>query len=163
MAVSRMVLFILIGIFGGQSVYYFTALPEKVASHFDAAGTPDGWMSRNSFIWLEVILLAVLAFQFLALPYLIEKLPNSSMNIPNKDHWLSDEMRVETFAFIRRYLEWFAAVSLLLFILINQFVYTANIERQNLQSGKVWSILIVYFVFVTVWLVKFVRHFTIKA
>jgi uncharacterized membrane protein len=162
MAFSRMLLFILIGIFVAQSVYYFTALPEKVASHFDGTGTPDGWMSRSGFIALEAIILAILAFQFLALPYLIEKLPNSFMNIPHKDHWLSDERRVETFAFMRRYLEWFAAVSLLLFILINQLVYAANIERQNLQSGKMWVILVGYFVFVAVWLVMFVRHFSVK-
>lgn len=159
---SRMALFLLIGIFAAQALYYFPTLPDKVASHFDGSGSPNGWMSKTSFFALEVIILTMLVFEFMGLPYLIEKMPNSLVNIPNRNHWLSNERRAETFTFIRRYFDWFAVGSLGLFILINQLVYGANIERRNLPSLEVWGILIVYFVFVIVWLVKFVRHFSLK-
>lgn len=163
MPISRIILFVLIGIFAAQTFYYFPTLPEKVASHFDGSGAPNRWMSKDSFLILESLILAILVFQFIGLPYLIEKLPNSLTNIPNRDHWLSEERRADTFGFIRRYFDWFAVVSFGLFVVVNQLVYSANIERQNLPGAKMWPILIVYFVFVIVWLVKFVKHFRVKA
>ncbi|MGB7208055.1 MAG: DUF1648 domain-containing protein [Pyrinomonadaceae bacterium] len=162
MPLSRIIFYLLIGIFTAQTVYYFPALPDKVASHFDGSGSPDGWMSKNGFIVLEVIILSILVFQFVGLPYLIEKLPNSLVNIPNKDYWLATERKAGTFAFIRQYFDWFAVGSLGLFVLVNQLVYSANIERQNLPSAKMWAILIVYFAFVIFWLIRFIRHFTVR-
>ena len=35
----------------------YARLPPRMASHFDAAGAPDAWMSRGAFVtlWLAII------------------------------------------------------------------------------------------------------------
>lgn len=160
---ARILIFLLLGLFVGQAMYYFSALPEHIASHFDGAGNPDGWMSRSSFFGLQAVLLVLLVTEFLVLPYIIERMPDSLINIPNKHHWLSVERRRETFGTIRRYLEWFAVATLTLFLFVNQLLYTANIEHKNLSGPWMWTILIVYFLFVIVWLIKFAMQFRVKS
>lgn len=36
----------------GLSWYFYPQLPERVASHWGPTGQPDGWMSRDIFIWI---------------------------------------------------------------------------------------------------------------
>jgi uncharacterized membrane protein len=33
-----------------QQAYYYPKLPDRVASHFDGSGQPDGWMPRRSLV-----------------------------------------------------------------------------------------------------------------
>ncbi len=162
MRLSRIVLLFLIGIFVAQISYYYPNLPETMASHFNGLGEPDGWMSKQSFILLEGVILAVIVFEFALLPLLIEKMPDSLLNLPNKDFWLAKERRAETFLTIRRSFEWFSILLLGLFIEVNQLVFTANINRENLPPGKMWLIIGAFLFFVAFWLINFTRRFRIK-
>lgn len=38
-----------------QAAWYYPQLPEMVASHFGVSGKPDGWMSRQSFLLVELM------------------------------------------------------------------------------------------------------------
>src|SRR5687768_4726464 len=122
MRTSRIIIYFLIGIFLAQSVYYYSALPEKMASHFNAAGEVDGWMSKSSFFIFEGGILLLILAEFTLIPFLIKILPDSLINLPNKDFWLAKERREETFAAIRDYFEWFSILLLALFIAVNQMV-----------------------------------------
>lgn len=80
----------------GQLIYWYPLLPDVVPSHFDGNGNADGSMSRPAY----VALIGALQLLFLVgLPLLgmsIGKLPNSMINIPNKEHWLAPERRDQT-------------------------------------------------------------------
>lgn len=152
----------MIGIFLAQTVYYYSALPEKMASHFNAAGEADGWMSKNSFFIFEGGILLLILAEFTLIPYLIKILPASLINLPNKDFWLAKERRTETFAAIGEYFEWFSILLLALFIAINQLVFRANLKQENLSATAIWLILGAFFAFTIFWLVKFFRRFKIK-
>ena len=46
LAVPLLVLAVAYAVFFGYLAETYSALPAKVASHFDVHGKPDGWMSR---------------------------------------------------------------------------------------------------------------------
>ncbi len=152
----------MIGVFLAHCAYYYPALPAKMASHFNAAGEPDGWMPKNSFFIFEFVILLVILAEFALIPYFIRVLPVSLINLPNRDYWLAEERREETFTAISIYLEWFSILLLTLFIAVNQLVFYANVRSENLSSATMWLILGAFFAFVIFWLVKFIRRFKIK-
>lgn len=161
MRLSRMILFFLIGVFVSQSVYYYPNLPAEMASHFDASGRPNGYLSKESFFVFESFILLLIILEFTFLPWLIGKMPNRLINMPNRDYWFAAERRTETLGVIRHFFEWFSATLLALFIGINQLVFRANLNGENLSSGS-WLILGAFLIFVIVWLIKFVRRFRIE-
>jgi uncharacterized membrane protein len=161
MRISRLILAFLIFGFVGQMLYYFPNLPQLMASHFNSLGEPDGWMSKTSFLIFEMVILFIIIGKFTLLPWLIEKIPNNLINLPNKEHWLAPERRAETFNILRVYFEWFSVGLLSLFIVVNEMVFRANLNRENL-SNAVWIVLVAYLLFVVVWVVKFILQFKIK-
>jgi uncharacterized membrane protein len=161
MSLSRIILaFLVIGLVG-QILYYYPNLPDRMASHFNGAGEPDGWMSRQNFLIFEAVILLLIIAEFSLLPLLIEKMPASLINLPNKTHWLSETNRNATFAVIRQYFEWFSVGLLALFIAVNEMVFRANLNKQPL-SNSIWIVLIVFLFLVGIWLVKFILRFRVK-
>lgn len=146
--------------FIGQLIYYYPNLPEKIASHFNSFGEPDNWMSKSSFVIVEGIILFLIVAEFTLLPLLIEKMPDSLINLPNKDYWLANERRATTFSFIQTYFEWFSVGLLGIFIAINEFVFRANLSQQNL-SNWTWIVLLTFLFFVGIWTFKLLRQFRI--
>lgn len=162
MRIARIIIYFLIGVLLAQCVYYYPSLPEKMASHFDAAGNADGWMSKSSFFIFEAVILLLIMAEFTLVPYIIKMSPRSMINLPNKDFWLAAERREETFAIIKTYFEWFSILLLMLFIAVNQIVFQANIAKQNLSPTAIWLVLGVFFALVIYWLVKFIGRFRMK-
>lgn len=69
-------------------------LPDRVASHFGASGSANGWMSRDGYIAFEI---GMSALVLLGLP-MLSMLANGSgagVNIPHKDYWFQPENRAE--------------------------------------------------------------------
>lgn len=153
-----MILFFLIAVFVSQCVYYYPNLPPEMASHFGANGAANGWMSKEFYFAFMAFVLGLIVFEFTFLPKLIEKMPLSLINMPNREFWFSDENRAETIEIIRHFFEWFSAALLGLFIGINQLVIRANLTHENLSSNS-WLILGAFLIFVVVWLIKFYRRF----
>lgn len=159
MRISRVILILLIVGFISQFVYYYPNLPETIASHYNAAGEADGWMSKQSFIIAEGIILLFIVLEFTLLPSLIEKMPASTLNLPNKEYWLMPERRAELFGKMRIYFEWFAAALLALFIAVNQLVFRANLNKENLSSPAMLTILGIFLAFTIIWLIALTKSF----
>jgi len=142
-----------------QCWYYYPLLPDIVASHFDGAGTPNNWSSKNAFFLIYGLILLLCIGIFLLLPLCFEWLPERSLNLPNKKYWLAPQRRVQTFAFMKLGLLVFGLASLLLGIAVMQEAMIANLQPESDLSDRVWGYLIAYFVFVAVWLAVFIRRF----
>ncbi|MEZ5428051.1 MAG: DUF1648 domain-containing protein [Pyrinomonadaceae bacterium] len=162
MRTARIIIFFLIGVLVAQCVYYYPNLPEKMASHFNAAGEPNGWMSKNVFFIFEAGLLLLILAEFTLIPFLIRRSPAKMINLPNKDYWLAPERRDEAFAVIGNYFDWFSVLLAALFIAVNQLVFQANLARENISPLAIWVVLCGFLAFVIFWLVKFVRRFKIR-
>lgn len=142
----------------GQAVYYFGQLPAVMATHFDGNGVPDGWMTKGSFFTLEFALMCVICVEFLGLPWMIERMPDQWINLPNKSYWLAPERRAFAFEKLRTYFQWFSIALLAIFISVNQLVYCANVTGKNFEPA-IWPLLGAFFAFVTIWLIQFILAF----
>ena len=124
-----------------QLSYWFGKLPAEVPVHFDAAGDPDGWSSRTSLVVLNVILHL---FCLLCLPlagYASRYLPESLINMPNKEYWLSAEKRNETFRVIDSLLVFTSALTSWLFMIIFHMTALVGIgTRDNILPEFGWAI-----------------------
>jgi uncharacterized membrane protein len=116
-------------------------LPPTVASHFDAAGQPNGWMPRETFLILYGATIVGLAVLFVLAGKLLEWVPARWINLPNKAHWLHPSRRAETFAYWRR---WFAAsgCTILAFLIaVMHLAIRANLATPPVLGGAVWGVL----------------------
>ena len=124
---------------------YWPQLPEKMASHFNAGGQPDGWMNKGSFVGLMVLIQFGLAAMMFGIGRLTRVLPPSMINVPNREYWLADERREQTLQDSESMLAWIAAGTSVFLMVIFWLTFDANIgEDQQLNSTISWIALAVY-------------------
>jgi hypothetical protein len=159
MAWAHLILLLLWSGIGLQSLAYYPQLPPVVASHFDAAGTPNGWQSKAMFfgIYWGVSLLMTLAFY--ALPVLLRRLPVAVINLPHRDYWLAPERRQESLASLAVYMHWFGNAMIGLLLVTFELAIEANLRRQNLPPDAMWALLAGFLIFTGAWLVRLYRRF----
>lgn len=71
-------------------------LPDQVAVHFGADGTPNSWSGKFGFMAIMIVLDLMLFALFFFMPALVFRLPPRLINMPNKEYWLSEENMHET-------------------------------------------------------------------
>lgn len=113
-------------------------LPARVASHFNAAGATDGWMSRRAYLWTiggtAVGMTALLLGIFFSMRYI----PKSVINLPHRDYWLAPERRADTFAIIECFGLWMAVLQTLLVLGVHLLVVEANELQPPMLSPAAW-------------------------
>ncbi|GAC1620037.1 MAG: DUF1648 domain-containing protein [Candidatus Acidiferrum sp.] len=143
-----------------QALMYYPQLPRTIASHFSGGGHPNGWQSKPVFFLFFLFSMVIAAFVSFVVPRAFSSLPASQLNLPSKDFWLAPENREGTFRFLEIQLAWFGCV-LLAFLLFSFHVAI----RVNLSPGSSFDSrsfvfgLGVFFIFVIVWMIRFVGHF----
>jgi hypothetical protein len=134
-------------------------LPARVASHFDTAGAPDGWMSRGSYLWsmagISFGLTAILVGVF----YIVRYFPPSTISMPRRDYWLAEERRQETFAFIFEAGVWLATFEAALFLGMHLLVVTANAAQPVRMSSHVWLLMGGFLLAIVGWSCWLMRRF----
>jgi serine/threonine-protein kinase len=89
-------------------------LPDRVATHFDLHGKPNGWMTRAQHVKFSVGVGVGTPVLVVGVFALVRKTKGWGLNIPNKAFWLAPERQQTTFAFLRRHGYWLAG-SLVIF------------------------------------------------
>ena len=108
----RILFFVIVLAAIAQCVHDFPLLPDRLASHFNASGMPNGWMTKTQFMCLyAVVLFPALAIGFWV-PNRIANKPVSKLNLPNKEFWLASDRRADTFAFFASFFAWYGCVFL---------------------------------------------------
>ncbi len=86
-----------------QCLHDFPFLPDRLASHFSAAGHANGWMTKQQFLMTyAVVILPAVALEFL-MPRRIAGTPGNRLRLPNREFWLAPERRAETFAYFQKF------------------------------------------------------------
>ena len=127
---------------------YYDSLENPVGSHFDAQGRIDGWMPKASLVATYVLtqlLLPALLLVIGKLPYI---LPESTINLPNKDYWLAPDQRAETLGTIEAMLAWVSVVTMALMIAIMHVTFLVNLEVTTPTNSLFLVIIITYSVLV---------------
>ena len=143
-----------------QWAHAYPRLPETMASHFAADGTPNGWQPKVAFFLLTSIIVAVTAIPTFFAPRKICKGSTDRINLPNKEYWLSPEHREETWSFICPCMAWFGCG--LLFVLLYGISQAINFNLPDIHRFDTRGMLDVlggFMLFVILWLANFLRHF----
>jgi uncharacterized membrane protein len=85
-------------------------LPPTVASHFDAAGTPNGWSSRLGYALLLVVIGVLLPLSVAALVRGLTRQGPALLNIPARDYWTRPENGKEAVRRVRAYVWWLGCI-----------------------------------------------------
>lgn len=76
-------------------------LPPMVASHFDAAGVPNGWSSRPAYALLLIAIGVLLPLGIIRLIISLTRRGPARLNIPARDHWTRPEHSEEAVLRVR--------------------------------------------------------------
>lgn len=146
--------------FAGYVVSTSGQLPERVATHFAADGTPNGWMTRSGHV-RGIIGVGIGASAFIvAAIWLMAPLGGRGLNIPNKDYWFAPERSAETLAFLQRHGVLLAMVLTLFFGLLHRSIVLANLRSPaSLPLSDIGFISGAMVVFTISWVVWMLVHF----
>lgn len=116
-------------------------LPERVAVHFDAAGRPNRWDSRQSLAVATAALHLGVAGVLVLITSFLHRLPASFMNLPRADYWRRPENYPQACRITRHWARWFATGQLVWAILMDRQLMLANqVRPPRLDSEAVWML-----------------------
>lgn len=138
------------------------SLPAKVASHFNAAGRPDGWMSRDSYLLFVGAMGLAMPLFIAGLCYVTRFLPDWMVNLPHKEYWLSAERREETNNYIFGHCLWLSCLFLAHFGGLHWMTVVAN-NRQpvELPSRAFWLTSGSFLLVLGIWIIALFRRFRV--
>ena len=138
-------------------------LPDRVATHFDAAGAANGWMTRSTHLVFMSVFGLVFPLFLIGVCWSIRFLPAGLVNIPHREYWLADERRSETASYLVRHAVWFACLAIGFVIGLHWLIVLSN-QRQPPQLLIVWVLGVVgpFLVGVAVWVICLYRRFRIE-
>jgi uncharacterized membrane protein len=144
-----------------QWVHVYPQLPQHMASHFAANGTPNGWMPKNAFFLLTVVMTALSALPAVLAPRSITSKSDARLNLPKEDYWLAPEHRQETFRFINAQMSWFSCGILFVLLYGTSQAINANLPGIGYFNSRGMFYVMVGFVLLTLlWTVRLITHFS---
>jgi uncharacterized membrane protein len=134
-------------------------LPSRVASHFDATGTADGFQSKPAFAISTLLVAALLTTLFTVAPALLRKTPERFLNIPDKAYWLAPERRETTLQRVAGFNGWMGFATVTLTCTLFVLIVRANLNDRQLGASA-WVLVGAFLVFVISQAIAFVRGFS---
>jgi len=121
----------------GQTAFYYNDLPDKMATHFDVNGNPDGWSDKGDFVLLMLVIIIMLNVWPIVTRTLFNKLPKALFNIPNRDYWFATEERNKYMhTILCAMMDGIFAGTNLLFIVLMKYTYDINVYGSS--SMNMW-------------------------
>jgi hypothetical protein len=124
-----------------QAVWQHARLPERVASHFNAAGAANGWMSRDGQTLAHIGIILFLAGMLGGLAWLTPRLPDELINLPRRDYWLAPGRRAATHAWLAALVRLFGCVLMGFFLALFHLVYRANVNGTQMPVAPAGLVL----------------------
>lgn len=154
---------ILLGLYVCFVGYVFATtsqLPERVATHFDSSGQPNGWMTRSGHLLFTLGFGFVFPLFVVAICSLFRFMPDDLFNLPDRDYWLAPERRAATCAYFRDQSLWFACMAVVFVTGIHHLILRANSQTPPVLSMPLLLGLAGCFLAgVAVWAITLLRHF----
>lgn len=137
-------------------------LPDRVALHFDANGTPNGWGEPQTHVVLMVVLQTFMVFLVVGIPWIVRKTPTELVNLPNRDYWLADERLDETVSLLREHCDLLGIILQGFFLALGVCVTAANLaDPVRLNNLVFLPILAVFLISILGWIVRLYVSFRV--
>ena len=104
-------------------------LPPVVASHFDAAGVPNGWSGRPAYALLLVGIGVLLPLGIAVLIGALTRRGPARLNIPAREYWTRPEHGREAVRRVRAYVWWLGCIMAAAALLIHALVVAAHAHQ----------------------------------
>ena len=157
---SRLVWIILLaGLVILQVVHYWPLLPDRMATHFNGAGQPDGWSGKQGFFLIYIVTLIIMVVIFFGIRGLLSRTPDSLISLPKKKYWLAPERRAATLARLSDQLFWFGLATMGFFVGLFELTFRANLSQETSISPGVWILTGVYLAYTIVWTIWLILGF----
>jgi hypothetical protein len=137
-------------------------LPERLATHFDGAGRPNGWMSRTGHLAFTLSLGTGLPLAMVGSCFAVRYLPSRMINIPRREYWLAPERRVLTSAYLLRHSLWLGCLTVPFVLCIHLLILQANtggLAQPQLSSPAILALAGGYMAGLVCWIISMLRHF----
>jgi uncharacterized membrane protein len=135
-------------------------LPDRMATHFDINGQPDGWASRSSYMLFIVSFGTGIALFIVFVGFAIRFAPNELISLQNREYWLALERRAETMAYIFRQMIWFTCWWECFVIGVHLSIIDANNRVPvQLPNWEIYGLLAIFLAGIPVWILIMMRHF----
>ncbi len=126
--------------------------PARVAVHFNSAGLPNSWASREANLTMWIVVFVFVTLFFLALSWLIKKTPQKNMKkyrlfpkIPGGINTVASNMMYSVGAALN-----------LFFIALGIETFRANMTKGGRLDGRLLSVLLIVFCAYAVgWQIRF--------
>ena len=136
---SVALLVLLYVVFGASVLATVSLLPERVATHFNAAGQPNAWMSRDDHLGFVAGFGLAFPLPIIGICWSIRFLPAWCVNIPHKDYWLAKEHRAETDDYLFHHSIWHACLGVGIVTALHWATVFSNL-RQTVQLPVMWVV-----------------------
>ena len=135
-------------------------LPERIASHFGAAGLPNGFMTRGTYLaFMAGVVVGIPTLLSVIIGAAIHRSPDS-INIPHRDYWLAPARREATAEYLVRHTARLAAGVALFALALHFVLIHANaLSPPRLEAPLVWWPLGAALAGVGLWIVSLRRRF----
>ncbi len=145
----------------GQNFWYWTLLPDRVATHFDINGQPDSWMHRTNATLLMLGVQLCLLSLLVGVGRLTRVMPASLINIPNREYWFASERRKLSLAFVQHFLVVVAITTSLFMMAVNHLTFVANTRGESLNLQAFAMVFVLYLIGIMLLISALWRRFRI--
>jgi hypothetical protein len=146
-------------VFIGYTTRY---LPPTVATHFGGNGQANGWMSREGYlVFMLGFTIGISAFVSFVVGTLPRQFPQWT-NVPNRDYWLSNERRQESWLFLSAHGKRLGCLIIMMMLGMHYTILIANHMRPpTLPLSTFTSVLIGFSLAPVWWVVRLHRRFRV--
>jgi uncharacterized membrane protein len=119
-------------------------LPPVMASHFDAAGQPNAFMSRDGYIRFVLCLcvgLPVLVVAVLTLVYSRA----TELKLPNREYWMAPQRIERTRSFLTAHGVWLGSLLVILSCFVHWLELGANRQQPPHLSNQLFAVCMIAF------------------
>jgi hypothetical protein len=135
------------------------SLPPLVASHFDAAGLPNAFMTRGGYIRFMLFLGIGLPVALVALLTLVYSRAND-FKLPNRDYWLAPQHIAQTRARLVVHGVWFGSLLVTMACFVHWLVLGAHHRvPPQLSNTEVEAGLLTFFLISGGWIIALLIAF----
>jgi uncharacterized membrane protein len=127
-------------------------LPVTVASHFDAAGQPNAFMSRSGYIRFVLCLAVGLPVAVVAILTTVYSRA-TDMKLPNREYWLAPQRLDRTRAFLVAHGVWFGSLLVTLVCCVHWLELGANrLQPPHLSNQTFAAVLVAFLIATAAWI-----------
>jgi uncharacterized membrane protein len=127
-------------------------LPLTVASHFDAAGRPNAFMSRSGYIRFVLCLAIGLPVAVVAILTTVYSRA-TDLKLPNREYWLAPQRLDRTRAFLVAHGVWFGSLLVTLVCCVHWLELGANrLQPPHLSNQTFAAVLLAFLIATAAWI-----------